>query len=65
MTITVSELIEILSRWPKTRNNGAPTEVWIDTGNGFSSSAECVIKLDSDGQSFDALISHDNLQETT
>jgi len=35
--MTVKELKELVKDWPEVTNYGEPTEVWIETGRGWSS----------------------------
>jgi hypothetical protein len=43
--MTIAELKAIIANWPETNQDGEPTEVWVETGNGLSSLCETLNRL--------------------
>jgi len=55
--LTVKDLKEIIADWDETDEDGAPTEVWIETGWGLSSVVIEVTPLNKREKSADLILS--------
>jgi len=61
--MTVKQLKEILKDWPETKENGEPTEVWLETGLMLSSQASNFSRLGQDDFLLESNAFEDNMEK--
>ncbi len=54
--MSVKDLKELITYWPETYDDGTPTEVWLESGDGLSSQARSIYPLNKRGQNADIII---------